>query len=243
MKLTVTELVAFLACFARAGAFLQSFPLTGDHVVPLKLRAALAALIAFALAPMRPALPVDALFWAIPAELLLGLAAGFAGRLVFAGVEAGGQLIGLQLGLGFAGTFDAAAGEPELPTHRMVRSLAGLAFLGMGGLEAVLLTLAAPPASAQSLLGALPQLIDRGAEVLVAGIQLAAPALAVSIIANLAAGLASRAAPALNVFSVALALVLVVGSAVLIATGPAFIAELMGNGRRMIDVVGSVMGL
>jgi flagellar biosynthesis protein FliR len=243
VKITAAEIAVFLPAFARAAAFLQAFPLTGDRVVPLKLRAALAAMIAMALVPMRPPLDPAALPIAVPAELLLGLAAGFAGRLVFAGVEAGGQLIGLQLGLGFAGTFDPLVAEQELPTQRLVRCLAGLAFLGAGGLEATLLALAAPPVGATTLLGILPQLIERGGEVLIAGVQLAAPALAVSLVANLAAGLAARAAPALNVFSVALALVLVVGAAVLLATGPAVVADVINSGRRASETVAHVFGL
>ena len=39
-------------------------------------------------------------------QLLLGLSMGFAMRLVFSAVEMGGELMGMQMGLGFASFYD-----------------------------------------------------------------------------------------------------------------------------------------
>src|SRR5262245_16962893 len=185
--ITSAVIAAFLVSFARSAAFLQAFPLTGDRIVPPKLRLAIAALLALAVAPGRAGLDAAGLAAALPAEIVLGLAAGFAGRAVLAGAEAGGQLIGLQLGLGFAATFDRSVAEEELPTRRIIRCIAALAFLGAGGLETALAALAAPPATGTTLAAAAAALIAGTADVLVLGVRLAAPALAAALIANLAA--------------------------------------------------------
>src|SRR5262249_52530519 len=119
------DLFVYLAAFVRAAAFLYAFPLTGDRTVPAPRRVAPPALLAPALRPTRRA---DDVVATLPAEAILGFAAGFAGRVVYGGIEAGGQLIGLSLGLGFAGFFDASAAEEELPPRRLIRTLASLIF-------------------------------------------------------------------------------------------------------------------
>ncbi len=224
----LAEVFAFLAAFARTAAFLQAFPLTGDKALPARFRGAAAALIALALVPTRAGVGLEA----IPAEIMLGLMAGFAGRIVFAGAEAGGQLLGIQLGLGFAGTFDPTVAEDELPTRRLVRCLTGIAFLSTGGLQAALGTLVLPPVTGPTLAAMALGLVERGGQVFVAGARLAAPMLVAGFVAYLTAALASRAAPALNVFSVALALLLVVGGIVLLAAGPAITADIMNIARQ-----------
>jgi flagellar biosynthetic protein FliR len=235
-------LAPFLAAFGRVGGFLVAAPFVGDRTTPLRVRAAAATVIAFALAPLRAPLGVQDLVFALPAEIALGLAAGFAARVVIAGVEAGGQIIGQQLGLGFAGAFDPMIGDQEMPTARLARVAFGLTFVGTGGIEACVAALAAPPATVDTLTHAVGAVLAQGGDVLVAGIRLAAPAIVAAFVANLAAALASRASPALNVFSVVLALLLVIGGIVLLATAPLFVAELVGNSSRLTDAVGRVLG-
>jgi flagellar biosynthetic protein FliR len=235
-------LAPFLAAFGRVGGFLVAAPFVGDRTVPMKVRVAVAVVIAFALAPLRAPLALDALIVALPLEAALGLAAGFAARVVVGGVEAGGQIIGQQIGLGFAGTFDPMIGDQEMPTARLARVAFGLTFIGTGGLEACVAALAAPPAAIESLPHAARILVDQGGQVLVAGVRIGAPAIVAAMVANLAAALASRASPALNVFSVALALLLFVGGIVLLATAPLFVAELVGNSGRLGDVVVELLG-
>jgi flagellar biosynthetic protein FliR len=222
---------AFLACFARAAALLSAAPLGGDRAIPPRFRVALAALCALGVLPVKGPLGTGELWLVLPAELLLGLFAGFLARLVLAGAEAGGQLIGLQLGLGFAGTFDPSAGDEALPTRRLAFSMAGLAFLGAGGLEALVRVLGARTLDGRNLHALLGSVLQRSAEVLPLALRLVAPVLLAALIANLALALASRAAPSLNVFSIMLALVLALGTVVLAATAPAFVREALAIGR------------
>ena len=51
-------------------------------------------------------------------QVLIGLALGFAVRVVFAAVEFAGELIGLQMGLNFAGFFDPATGGQTTAVSR-----------------------------------------------------------------------------------------------------------------------------
>jgi len=236
----LTDLAVILPAFIRCAAFLYAFPLTGDHYLPPKLRVALAAMIAIALAPSR--LP-DHVVALLPAEALLGFAAGFAARVVFAGVEAGGQLIGISFGLGFAGQYDSTVSEEELPTRKLIRCLTALAFFAGDGLQLTFAALVRPPATAATLTRAFALLVDETGRVMVVGLRLAAPALVAALVANVASGIASRAAPTLNFFAVALSLVLVIGTIMLLAVAPLTASEMALAARRVADVVGRTLGV
>ena len=56
-------------------------------------------------------------------QLLIGLALGFAVRIVFAAVEFAGELIGLQMGLNFAGFFDPMTGGAGHRDEPLLRHL------------------------------------------------------------------------------------------------------------------------
>jgi flagellar biosynthesis protein FliR len=243
MTVDQVAIAGFLATFVRAAAFLHAAPLVGDRQLSSKARAATAAVLALAVAPIRPPIDPAALPLALPAEILLGLMAGFATRMVLAGAEAGGELIGLQFGLGFANSVDPSRGELSSTTRQLALCLAGLAFLAAGGLEAGVRVVAAAPADVYSLHGGLDRIIHQSGEVLVAGLRLAAPALIAGTLTNLGLALASRAAPALNVFSVMLAGMLIVGAIVLLATAPVFARQIGDTGERAIDSLHAFLGL
>ena len=242
MTLAFALLGAFLAVFVRTAAWLSVGPLTGDVMVPPRYRVAVAALIALVLAPLRPPIAIEALPALLPGELLIGVAIGFSVRLVLSGVEAGGQLIGLQLELGFAGVFDPLLREESLPTRRIAYCLGALCFLATGGLESCVRALAyAPSLGSGSPAIIFSRLMDAASVVPLYGLRIAAPTMLATTVANLAVALASRAAPALNVYSVALAAVLVLGGAALAATAPALLRELMLDARYATDLIGRVL--
>ncbi|HWM88601.1 MAG TPA: flagellar biosynthetic protein FliR [Kofleriaceae bacterium] len=235
MTLDQAAIAGYLAAFGRAAAFLHAAPLTGDRQLSTKGRAAVAAVLALAVSPARPPIDPSMLPLALPAEILLGLLAGFTARMVLAGAEAGGELIGLQFGLGFANSVDPSRGEPSATTRQLALCIAGLAFLAAGGLEAGVRVLAAAPCDVYSLHAGLDGVIRQSGEVLVAGLRVAAPALIAGTLTNLGLALASRAAPALNVFSVMLAGMLIVGAIVLLATAPVFTRQMQEIGQRAHD--------
>lgn len=237
MILDQAALGGYLAAFVRAAAFLQAAPMVGDRQLSTKARAATAAVLALGVAPIRPPIEPEALALVLPAEILLGLLAGFAARLVLAGAEAGGELIGLQFGLGFANSMDPTRGEPSATTRQIALVIASLAFLAAGGLEAGVRVLAAAPSDGFSLHRGTGGVIRQSGEVLVAGLRVAAAALIAGTLANIGLALASRAAPALNVFSVMLAGMLIVGAIVMLATAPVFARQMAEIGQRATDTL------
>ncbi|MFX7840589.1 flagellar biosynthetic protein FliR, partial [Acinetobacter baumannii] len=87
-------------------------PTFSQRNVPLRLRIGLSLFIAVAAQPSLPAMPVTPLdsvpmlTLLVAQQLLIGLSMGFAVRIVFAALEFAGEIIGLQMGLNFAGFFD-----------------------------------------------------------------------------------------------------------------------------------------
>jgi flagellar biosynthetic protein FliR len=92
----------------------------------MRVRIGLAAFIALAAQASLPAMPVVPLdsplaFMLVVQQVVIGVTLGFAVRVVFAAVEFAGELIGLQMGLNFAGFFDpvsAATGHRHQPLLR-----------------------------------------------------------------------------------------------------------------------------
>ncbi|HKA86161.1 MAG TPA: flagellar biosynthetic protein FliR [Haliangiales bacterium] len=233
--MSITVVLTFLAIFVRGAAFAYSAPVVGDKGVPHKVRVALVAMVAFSLVPSREPVDAAALHYVVPGEILLGVLAGFTGRMILAAVEAGGELLGVQIGLGFAASYDPTLGESAAPTRRIAAALGALGFVLAGGLETSVRVMAAPPVTGLGALAATTNLVRLGGEVLGLGLRFVAPAMVAALAANAAVALASRAAPALNVFSVALALILIVVGAVLFATAPTFARDVGLVGRRAVD--------
>ena len=175
VPVTETQICTFLVSFGRIAAFFQSAPFLGDRYVPAKTKVALAALIGVALSLIRPPVSASSLGLILPGEIMLGLLAGFAIRVAIAGAEAGGQLVGLQLELGFAASFDPHAAEEMLVTRRLTQTLTGLAFFMMNGLEASLRALCLARVDGRTLESAFYTLFNASSEVMIMGVRIAAP--------------------------------------------------------------------
>ena len=124
--------------FLRALALLSVLPVLGTRVVPARVRIALAALIALAAQASLPAMPVVALdsglgFMLVLQQLLIGISLGFAVRLVFAAIELAGEIVGLQMGLNFAGFFDPLTASQTTASSRFFGAIVGWLFIVING--------------------------------------------------------------------------------------------------------------
>jgi flagellar biosynthetic protein FliR len=231
MILSEPEIAGCVAVLTRAGGLAVSAPLVGDPGTPARVRLVFVVGIAFALGPSRQGLSYAALPTVVILEAAIGLVTGVTARFVLSRVAVAGQLLGLHLGLGFASEYDHRAGESAGTVRTLVMTLAGLAFLGVGGLEAIVRSVAAGPAHATQLALLGPMLLHHGTTAFGAGLALAAPVVLAAVVGNLGLAVLNRAAPAVNVFSISLAGVLVLGGMVLRATAPNLIASIVEIAR------------
>jgi len=225
LTFTEAQLLAWLSPlfwpFIRVLALFSALPVLGQRSVPARVRVGLALLIVVAAQPSLPPMPEVALdsalaFVLVAQNVLVGLTLGFAVRLVFAAVEFAGELVGLQMGLNYAGFFDPASGGQVTATGRFFGTLVGLLFIVINGhllvVAAVVQSFRAFPVAPEpfAFLRALqPQVW--GAEVFALGLWIALPIVAMLLFVNLVLGVISRVAPQMNVFAIGFPMTLGVG--------------------------------
>lgn len=207
--------------FLRALALFGALPVLGTRGVPMQVRIALAGFIALAaqatLPPVQPvALDSPLALMLVAQQAVIGLALGFAVRVVFTAVEFAGELIGLQMGLNFAGFFDPISATTATASSRFFGTLVAWLFIVMGG---HLLVIAALVQSFQAFpVGPEPfAFLHRmqpqrwGAEIFSTGLWIALPLVTMLLFVNLVLGAISRVAPQINIFAVGFPLTLGVG--------------------------------
>jgi flagellar biosynthesis protein FliR len=237
MTLTEPEIGALLVAFTRTAALTATAPVIGDPGVPVRARLVFCVAVGGAVGANRPGIAYAELPLAIVVELLVGLVTGLVARFVLSRAAIAGQLIGLSLGLGFAAQYDVRAGEAAGTLRTLAASLAGLAFLAVGGLEALVRSIAAPAHPAQ--LASLGEtLLQEGTFAMSRGLALAAPIVVAAFVGNVGLAIVNRAAPAANVFSIALAAVLLLGGGVMLATAPELILGITGEARDAMQALG-----
>ena len=107
---------AWFLPFVRILGLISTAPILSSRSIANRTKLALAALLAMMVAPFLP--PLDGLNIASPSawaimlrEMVIGMAIGFLARLVLLIFEIAGELIGLQIGLSYAGYFSPGAGH------------------------------------------------------------------------------------------------------------------------------------
>jgi len=216
--------------FLRVLALFSSLPVFAQRSVPMRLRVALAFLIAFCAQASLPAMPVIALdsanaLLAVIQQVLIGVSLGFAVRLVFAAVEFAGELIGLQMGLNFAGFFDPMSGGDATAASRFFGVSVSWLFIVMGGhlllIGAVVKSFDAFPVGPEpfAFLRAVQPHVW-GAEVFRLGLWIALPLVAMLLFVNLVLGIISRVASQMNIFSIGFPITVSVGLIGMLLTLP-----------------------
>jgi flagellar biosynthesis protein FliR len=214
-------LAAFLFPLTRILGLIASAPMFGNAAVPVSVKVSLGALMTLIVAPTLPAMPpVDPGSWQgmliMAQQLVVGLAMGFAMRLVFAAIELAGEVSSLTMGLGFATFFDPSTSGRSSAISQFLALVATMAFLAVNAHLALLSALVESFASLPiggSLMdgGGSLELARWGARVFSAGLQISLPIVAALLVTNIAMGILTRAAPQLNLFGIGFPITLGVG--------------------------------
>lgn len=216
--------------FLRALALFSALPVLGTRTVPMQVRIGLAAFIAIAAQDGLPAMPVVALDSPLALMLLLqqvviGVTLGFAVRLVFAAVEFAGEIIGLQMGLNFAGFFDPVSAGAATATSRLFGTTVAWLFIVINGHLLVIAALAQSFAAfpvAPEPFAFLHQVQPQrwGGEIFAIGLWIALPLVTILLFVNISLGVITRVAPQINIFAVGFPVTLGVGLLGLVLTLP-----------------------
>ena len=173
-------------------------------------------------------------------QLVIGLSLGFAVRLVFAAVEFAGELIGLQMGLNFAGFFDPATGGEATAVSRFFGIIVSWLFIVVNGhllvVAALVQSFSAFPIAPEPF-AFLHQVQPQrwGAEIFSTGLWIALPLVTMLLFENLVLGAISRVAPQINIFAIGFPVTLGVGLLGLLLTLPALNAPFTMTLERLLE--------
>ncbi|MBX3620486.1 MAG: flagellar biosynthetic protein FliR [Rhizobacter sp.] len=207
--------------FLRVLALFTTAPVLSQRQVPMRVRVALAFLITVCAQASLPEMPVVALdspqaVLVVLQQVLVGLTLGFAARIVFAAIEFAGELVGLQMGLNYAGFFDPATGGQGTAVGRFYGTTVAWLFIVINGhlllIMAMVQSFQAFPVGPEpfAFLRALqPQ--TWGAEVFKLGLWIALPMVTMLLFVNLVLGVISRVSQQMNIFAIGFPITLVVG--------------------------------
>jgi flagellar biosynthetic protein FliR len=211
---------SFLLPLFRIAALLMTMPVIGTQLVPLRVRLYLALAIAIVLVPTLPPMPqVDAIslrtLLLVGEQVLVGALLGFVLQLFFHAFVVAGQIISMQMGLGFASMVDPTNGVSVPVLGQFYLMLVTLLFLAMNGHLVVFEVLAESfvtlPVGGGLLTDHYWEVAGKLGWVMGAGLLLALPAITALLVVNLAFGVMTRAAPQLNIFSIGFPLTLALG--------------------------------
>ncbi len=230
IALTIGQLEAWVANaffpFARIGACLMVAPMFGARFVPARTRILLAAALTALVVPLMPATgitPFSAQGLVVVAQqLLIGIALGFALQIVFDALGLAGQLLANSMGLSFAFNVDPLRGSSTAALGQIYIILATLVFLALNGHLALIEVLVdgfgtMPVGTSGFGREGLWALVLWGGQLFAGAISIALPGITALLIVNLAFGVVSRAAPALNLFAVGFPFSLVIGLLIVLA--------------------------
>lgn len=250
ISITEAQLAAWISPifwpFLRVLAVFTTAPVFSSRAIPLRAKIALAFFVAFASQASLPDMPVvgfsdPGALAVVVQQVAVGLAIGFAVRVVFSAVELAGEVVGFQMGLNFAAFFDPTIGAQSSAVARFFGQMTALLFLALNGhlivLFAVIRSFQSFPVD-QNFLETLAhmKIHHLGADLFASALWIALPMVGILMFTNLALGIVSRVAPQMNVFSVGFPITIGVGLIGIAVTLPMLDQPFMVLLERAIDI-------
>lgn len=207
--------------FFRLASFMMVIPFIGTQLVPARVRMGLALLITVLIVPMIPPVPQVDAFSANAVvitlqQILIGVGMGFALTALFQLFVVAGQMIAMQMGLGFASMVDPANGV-NVPVLAQIYSITiTLLYLAMNGhlvaFDVFIESFYTLPIGLEGLGQAgVWSLAHRISWMFVSAMLLALPAVTAVFIVNISFGVMTRAAPQMNIFALGFPIGLIFG--------------------------------
>lgn len=233
MIITATEITALLGAYLwplfRVAAMVSSSPVFGTRSVPPRVKLMSALAITSILVPILPAPQVDIFsplaILIIAQQILIGLIIGFSVQLVFSAVITAGQIVAMQMGLGFSLMVDPQNGAQSPVLSQFYVVLVMLVYLAINGhlvlVEVLAESFKTMPISASGLVANdFMQVVKWSTNIFAGGMAIALPAIASLLVVNIAFGVMTRSAPQLNIFAIGFPITMLLGFTLVMVTLP-----------------------
>jgi flagellar biosynthetic protein FliR len=221
-------LTAFALALVRAAAWLFVSPPFNTRMIPTTVKAGVAAALALSVAPhiAGPDIPLDTggFLGALVTQVLVGITLGMFTMILVNALQAAGALVDLFAGFSLAAIYDPI-NRSSVAIFGRFYELVAVTLLFTTNAYLLLVngwfrSFKVVPAHGLSFADASNLLTKNLGQFLVAAIEVAGPVLGCLFLAEVTLGLLSRAAPSLNVFSLAFPLRVVVALVVVALAVP-----------------------
>ena len=142
ISFTTAQLDSWLALFiyplTRILALLSTAPVFNNVALPMRQRLMIGIAISLVLSPTLAPMPnIPPGSWqgiaVLAQQMMIGIIMGFTLRIVFVAIDLAGELIGLQMSLGFATFYDPQSASQTPVISEFLGIIATLLFLAMNG--------------------------------------------------------------------------------------------------------------
>lgn len=217
----ISYITGFLWPFLRISAMFLAMPIISVATIPSRYKVIISMIITSVILPTLPAMPVVDVFgfqgWMVTIQqIALGFCSGFILQMVFSMLLFAGQSIAFSMGLGFASLIDPSTGVQVPVIAQLFIIMASLLFLSIDGhlllIEMLAQSFHSMPVAMVGLDKAdLWRLIIWSSLIFANGVLLGLPLMASMLFVNISFGVASKAAPQLQLFGIGFMVSIMVG--------------------------------
>lgn len=251
VELALPTLLGLLLGSVRSAAWLLVSPPFSSKTIPGTVKATLAVALALPVAgrigPSIPELSTGALISAVALQAVTGAALGFLTYLLFAAIQAAGDLIDLFGGFTLAQGYDPLS-MSQTSIFGRFHQLLGLVLLFITDAHLVIVSGflrsydAIPVTEGVALDATAEALVTGVSQFFLAALEIAAPMVVVLFLADVALGLLTRVSPQLNAFSLGFPIKIFLTLALIGFTFPLLPGAVEGLSDLGADAVLSVLG-
>ena len=218
---------AGIIIFARLMGFIRLSPVFNRKEIPTMVKLSLALLLTVTLTSVLKPGPVPAdnsLFLSIVLNIAVGAMLGYMAQLILLAIDAGADMINMQMGLSSAMVLDPTTSSQVSILEKIISLLGVLIFIQLGGIywliQAFVRSFELFPIYATSIplmkSVNMDYLIKMTSNVLYMGLQIASPILLATLGQDIILGVISKTAPQVNVFQLSFLFKPVLGAAIMV---------------------------
>lgn len=217
-----TEFFSFLMTFMRISLVLFMLPVFGATNIPATVKGAICMVFSLAIWPqislpgvLMPNNNIQIILMII-SELILGFTMGMIVNFTFAGIQAGGELLAMQMGFSMATVADPSSGGQQTVVAHLLYTVAMLSFLALSGHLFLFKSLAdtfqyIPPGGLVLTPFFVSEVLSISASIFILAIKIAGPLIAILFFVELTLALMALAAPQMNLLVIGFPLKIGVG--------------------------------
>ena len=238
LNIPVDAFYGVMLIFLRVAAIVFSAPVLDTDTIPAGFKAGLALAVSILLLPAVDAvvtvrdLSLMTFFIGVFSEIAIGVTIGLSVKLLFAGIQLAGQIVGYQMGFAVANVVDPAT-SAQIPILAQFYNLtAMLVFLAINAHHMFFSALVdsyaiLPPLSMHISPQLIGMMMRLAANMFVVAVKVGAPLIAVMLMVSVALGMVARTVPQIHIFIVAMPMKILIGLVFLLMISPYLTAYLI----------------